>query len=70
MAGDLVYFTDMTPNWLTDVDGLGVACLGITILLTILSLLAVSLRMFARVEAGNIGIDDWLMVVAVVSSLP
>ncbi|KAK6209416.1 hypothetical protein LQW54_006269 [Pestalotiopsis sp. IQ-011] len=65
MAGDLVYFTDMTPNWLTDVGGLGVACLGINIVLTILSLLAVSLRMFARVEAGNIGIDDWLMVIAV-----
>lgn len=67
MADDLVYFTDMTPNWLSNVDGLGMACLGITILLTIVSILAVSLRMFARIEAGATGIDDWLMVIATVS---
>ncbi|KAF7534513.1 hypothetical protein G7054_g6185 [Neopestalotiopsis clavispora] len=64
MADDLIYFTDMTPNWLSNVDGLGMACLGITILLTIVSILAVSLRMFARIEAGATGIDDWLMVIA------
>lgn len=62
-----VYFSDMQPNWLTNPDDLGIACLAIAIFLTVTSIVAVTLRMWIRFTSGALGIDDYLMAVATVS---
>ncbi|KAK8054372.1 hypothetical protein PG996_013673 [Apiospora saccharicola] len=59
-----VAFSDMPENWLTNPDGLAIACLTITIVLALFAILVVGLRIYARHAIDALGIDDGFMVVA------
>lgn len=63
---ELVSFSDMPSNWLTKIDGLGMACLVITLFLTITALIAVILRIYVRITTDALQIDDILMALATV----
>ncbi|KAK8115691.1 hypothetical protein PG984_012193 [Apiospora sp. TS-2023a] len=59
-----VAFSDMPENWLTNPDGLAIACLTIAIFLAFFAILVVGLRIYARHAIDALGIDDGFMVVA------
>lgn len=60
--------TDASPPSLTSDDlGRGPGILGGTWFLTILTISVVSARIYVRNKFKILGLDDWLMVVAVVS---
>ncbi|KAK6072309.1 cation-transporting atpase 4 [Seiridium cupressi] len=62
MTGN-VFFSDMPTNWIAYPDGLGIACVSVTIFLAIICLVTASLRMWVRITSGAIGVDDYLMAV-------
>lgn len=60
-------FDEMEVNWITQPDPIGVATLGVTICLGAISLIVVILRVWARQNTGALGLDDYLMIVGLVS---